>query len=391
MTILDIFARAYRKTGIHAAPPGTMLHTLNGFINSLIRRHSRSYAIDGLSARGRFGGVQYYNIARLRRTRPISGLALIFFIGAGDYLMATPLIEALHEEHPDLTIWAYVSSNADSVNSPLVRDLLKINPFVSKVIPYQGRPRAVWTEYNFSDALRDIPDDFAILPVIYDTDPSVLHRGTSLLETFGLRVDMPIKMPIAYPAPLTKPISEMLEAVKERLKNSAMKGLVFTHFGARSSGYDYPHVARLAWLLSRRGYFVASFTRTGLESESVLDLDISKFSILDSIELIRHAKVAIGNISIISVNSVMWPISAALGIPNLGMHAFWDPAVHQYHYPNIFVVTPHLYSNISPCRLFLASPADYQERLAAFGAIKFTDYRPEYIAECADRMLSQLQ
>jgi hypothetical protein len=89
----------------------------------------------------------------------------------------------------------------------------------------------------------------------------------------------------------------------------------------------------------------------------------------------------------ISVNSLMWPITAALGIANLGLHTFWDPAIHQYLYPNIFVVTQHLYPNLSPSRLFLAPYTTYQERKLVGGTL-FTDYKADYVADCLEWMVS---
>ena len=68
-------------------------------------------------------------------------------------------------------------------------------------------------------------------------------------------------------------------------------------------------------------------------------------------------KSELRGLAMITVNSIMWPISAALEIPNLGLHVFWDGSVHQYVYPNLFVVTSHAYQTLSPSRLFLPRPA----------------------------------
>lgn len=388
MTILDTLSKIYRRTGIHAAPPGTLLHGVNTTVHSVIHRRARTFASVDTIARGAFGGIPYYNLSRLRRSRPVNGIALIFFVGVGDYLMATPMIKALHEAHPDLPIWAYVSSNADSVNSPLVQHLLRVNPLVHRVDTYRGRPRAVWTEYDFSDALKDIPADFVVLPVIYDIDASVVHRGTSLLETFGLRVELPIPVPIAYKAEISAAGQDTLDTILERYREDPPRGLICTHFGARSSGYDYPQVARLAWLLIQRGYRIVSFTPTGLRSENLTEIDITKLSVTDSIELLRGLKAAIPDLTMISVNSLMWPISEALNIPNLGLHTFWDPSIHQYLYPNIYVMTQHLYRNLSPCRLFLAPITTYEEREPPGSPTKFTDYKPEFVADSLETMVS---
>ena len=391
MTILDALSRIYRKTGIHAAPPGTILHGFNAKVHSIIHRRARTFASIDTISRGTFGGIPYYNLSRLRQSRPVNGIALVFFLGAGDYLMATPMIKALHEAHPDLPIWAYVSSHADSVNSPLVAHLLKVNPLIHRVSTYRGRPRAVWTEYDFSDALKDIPPDFAVLPVIYDTDAAVMHRGTSLLETFGLRVDLPIPVPIAYKAPISDAGQEILTSILDRYRSDRPRGVVCMHFGARSSGYDYPHAARLAWMLIQRGFQIVSFTPTALRNENLTEVDITKLNVTDSIELLRGLKSEIPHLTMLSVNSLMWPISAALGIPNLGLHIFCDPSIHQYLYPNIYVMTRHLYRSISPCRLFLAPTTSYEEREPPGGPTKFTDYKPEFVADSLETMFGLLE
>lgn len=391
MSTLGFLSRIYRKTGIHGAPPGTLLYGMNSIVQAAVHRRSRSYATVESVRRTAFGGIPYYNVSRLRRTRAVNGLALVFFIGAGDYLMATPMIKALHEAHPDLPLWAYVSSNLDSVNSPLVAHLLRVNPLVHKVFTYRGKPRAVWTEYDFTDALKDIPGDFAVLPVIYDTDPVVMHRGTSVLETFALRVELPVPVPIAYKTEMSSAAREVLDTVLEQYRADPPRGIICTHFGARSSGYDYPHVARLAWLLIRRGFRVVSFTPVGLKSDQLTEIDISKVSLTDSIEILRFLKQAVPKLGMISVNSVMWPVSAALNIPNLGLHTFWDMSVHQYLYPNIYLMTQHKYPTVSPFRLFLAPPSAYEERTSANGSTNFTDYKPAYVADSFEVMFDSTQ
>lgn len=384
--IAGYLSRIYRKTGIHGAPPGTMLHGVNAFVHSIVHRRARGYAHAGGVRRGAFGGIGYYDIARLRRVRPVNGLALIFFMGAGDYLMATPMIKALHQAHPDLPIWAYVSSNVDPVNSPLVFQLLKANPLIHRVARYRGRPRQIWTEYDFTDALKDIPNDFVILPVIYQTNPAVRHRGTSFLETFGLRVELPLPTPIAYKTDLSPRAAEMLCSIQGCLARDPPRGIVCTHFGARSSGYNYPHAARLGRLLLERGYHVVNFSPTGMQDANLTEIDVVKITPTDSIEILRSLKTCFPRLSMITVNSIMWPVSAALDISNLGLHTFWDDAIHQYIYPNIYVVTQHNYSTVSPTRLFLAPHTSYENRKSLDGMILFTDYKPEYVADCFDAL-----
>ena len=71
MTILDALSRIYRKTGIHAAPPGTILHGFNAKVHSIIHRRARTFASIDTISRGTFGGIPYYNLSRLRQSRRV--------------------------------------------------------------------------------------------------------------------------------------------------------------------------------------------------------------------------------------------------------------------------------------------------------------------------------
>nr|WP_294526723.1 hypothetical protein [uncultured Rhodopila sp.] len=379
-------SRIYRRTGIHAAPRGTLLHWCNHWVQRIVYPLKFRYRNSGGGTPGLFGSVPYYDIKRMRRTRPVSGLALIFHMGAGDYLMATPLIRALRLAHPDLPLYAYASTHGDTVNSPLVLELLKINPLVDRVFAYRGRPRELWTDYDFADALKAIPKDFLILPVIYDVDPGVFHRTTSLFETFDLPIDFPLPTPIAYEAPLSEAAGDLLDMIRQRYDRLAPAGIVCTHFGSRSAGYEYPFISDLVNRLLKQGWLVLSFSPTGVTHDRVIDVDISTITPGDSIELLRALKKASKRLSLISVNSLMWPISAALEIPNLGLHVFRDPALHQYLYPNIFVVTPHFFPTLPAFRLLLAPPGSYGKRQSADGRTDFVDYRPEYVADLFEGM-----
>jgi hypothetical protein len=61
--------------------------------------------------------------------------------------------------------------------------------------------------------------------------------------------------------------------------------------------------------------------------------------------------------------------------------------VHQYLYPNTFVVTQHLYPRVSPGRLFLATADQYRDRTPD-GGPTLTDFNPEYVFDCFEKMTS---
>ena len=382
-------ARVYKKIGLGGAPAGTVLFGLHKIIYRAVFWRRFLYASGRSRDLGAFGTFAYYDIAGLRKSRPVNGLALIFYLGAGDYLMATPFIEALHQAYPDLPIWAFASTSTDAVNSPLVAHFLRTNPTIDKVVMYRGRPRRIWTEYDFSDALKDVPKDFVVLPVVYDSHPGVVHRATSLLETFRLPVDLPVVRPIAYPAAMSDRAHGILSVILSRAGRVARRDLVFVHFGARSSGYEYPHVQQLVARLLRQDYLVASFSPVGLPHDNLIEIDVTTITPTDSIEILRALQNQRQRLAMISVNSLMWPISAALNIPNLGLHVFWDPSIHQYLYPNIFVMTRRFYPTVPSTRMFLASPSDYRDRNAGRGnSQEFIDYDPDFVATSFERMLA---
>jgi hypothetical protein len=363
--------------------------------------------------RSRFGGIPYYDIARARRARHLGGLALIFYMGIGDYLMATPVIEELRLAHPDLPIHAYASTSADMTNSPRLIHLLERNPSITATFTYEGKPAQNWKNYDFRDALKDIPADFLILPVIYDTDPEIWHRVTAVTETFSLPVKLPVAPPIVRPSPMSRPARTLLRDVRQKASikttdrprrsqtrhiqsrgpkggnQEATKRIVCCHFDARSSGYVYPFGDIVIRRLLKAGYFVISFSPTGEVDADLVQVDVSRLTPNDTIDFLRELKSDGFNLNIISVNSLMWGISACLDIPNLGIHFFWDGSIHQYLYPNIQVITHHAYTRVSPSQLFLVTSDRYfTERSSPSGAA-LADYDPELVMDCFSKMIEK--
>jgi hypothetical protein len=379
-------SRVYRRIGIHAAPEGTLFFFVDAVVRRIVHRRIFGYVTGNAYTREQFGGIPYYAIGHMRRTKPVNGLALVYFMGAGDYLMTTPLIRALRIAHPDLPIYAYASTHNDNVNSSLVAQLLRINPLIDQVFTYAGRPRSIWTDYDFGDALKDIPKDFLILPVFYDVEPVVYHRTTSVLETFGLPVDLPVSVPIAYPAKLSPDAGELLLAIRKKIEAVRPAGIICTHFGARSSGYSYPFASDLIRRLVRLGFLIVSFSESSVVDDAVFRVDITRISLTDSIEIVRALATGPTRLSMITVNSVMWPISAALDVPNLGLHTFEDPAIHQYLYPNLFVVTQYMNGRISPSRWFVPDETNYRLRTIGGGKTLFTDYKADFVVDCFQTM-----
>jgi ADP-heptose:LPS heptosyltransferase len=388
MSVLGRLRQLYLRIGIHAAPPGTLLYFLHSRARALLHRHAHRYATGDVFARGRFGGIPYYDIARIRRSRPVDGLALIFFMGLGDYLFTTPVIEALRIAHPGLLLHAYVSTSMDAVNSPLVADLLRGNRYIDAVFTYRGKPRRYWIDYDFSDCLKNIPRNFIILPVIYGTGADVAHRVTALFETFGLPVALPVPPPILEPVEMSAAAAAVLAKIQQYARQNRPRAVVVCHFGTRSSNYLYPHAGELVARLAEAGFLVVNLSSPEQIHRGVIGVDLAEISPTDTIEILRASRQCGQELYTLSVNSVIWPLSAALGITNLGLHIFHDTAVHQYVYPNTFVITQHAYPRVSPARLFLATEEHYRERVSEPGVV-FTDYDAAYVFDCFERLVNE--
>jgi hypothetical protein len=282
-------------------------------------------------------------------------------------------------------IYAFASTNTDAVNSPLVAGMLRANRYIDAVFTYSGRPGRRWIDYDFRDCLKDIPRNFIILPVVYSIDSAVFHRVTSLLETFNLPVRFPVPRPILEPGELSAVASGMLLHTSSRVTRYSALGVVCCHFGTRSSDYLYPYRDQVIRGLVRSGYVVVTLTGTDITDPRVVAIDVDRLTLNDTIELLRNLKNCDQNLFALSVNSVMWPVSAGLEIANLGIHIFHDDSVHQYVYPNIFVLTQHAYPRVSPGRLFLASEGTYKQRGSPTNTM-VTDFDGELVLDCFTRM-----
>jgi glycosyltransferase involved in cell wall biosynthesis len=323
-----------------------------------------------------------YDIAEARRTQRIDGLALIFFMGLGDYLIATPMLEALRQAYPDLPIYGYASSTPDEVNSHLLAGMLRSNPNIDQVFIYRGRKTQHWKNYDFSDALKDVPANFLVLPVLYnDTDRAVTHRFTSLLQTFHLPLISPVPRPALYPEPLSEPAQDILLKIRRSTSSDYICGIVCCHFDVRSSGYVYPYGERLVRGLIASGYFVVSFSKLNLVDDNLLVVDVTTITPNDTAGILRALKSDVLPLCMVTVNSMMWAMSAGLDIRNLGLQNVRAAAMHQFLYPNISVITNHRHPFIQPERLFLAPSGSFTEEHSPSG-LTFVTYRAGFVLDC---------
>ena len=71
------------RIGIHTAPPGTVLHYVHRGLRQISHAGDLRHASRDAMVRSPYGGTPCRAIERARRNRPVDGLALIFFLGAG--------------------------------------------------------------------------------------------------------------------------------------------------------------------------------------------------------------------------------------------------------------------------------------------------------------------
>lgn len=288
----------------------------------------------------------YYNLDNALAVNPkIKGFALVFFMGARDYLYTTPLIEVLAKKYPKMELWAYVSDKLDRNNSPLVIDLLKTNPNVKKVETFTGlRNPFVWKNYDYSEVVAEAPKDFLVLPVYYDYKRISLHRTASLFDTFGLPFNERKKFPkpvFYFPEKVPAKIADNLKMIKKSTKGT--KGIIFLQLD--SSTYTYPEIDELVRKLIWDNYFVLSVTECGVFDPHFKKLNVKEFSFNEICLLLSLLKKELP-IGIISFPSDFWSASAGLDIPNLGLQHWFDPKLHNMYYSNTLLLTEFKYSKI---------------------------------------------
>jgi len=320
----------------------------------------------------------FYSIDNALTVNPnLKGIALIFFMGIGDYLYTTPMLAALKQKYPSLKFYAYVSKHFDRNNSPIVGTLLETNPNIDKVFYFDGyRNPLVWKNYNYEDAFKDIPQGFIAMPVYYEYGVKIKHRTFSLFKTFGLPVPAePAPAPVFYFPPEPAPcVSELINKIMPFAKKK--KGIVFLQLDSRGSSYIYPHTDDLIRCLIREGYFVLSVTPSAVVDEDFCQVDIKKFTFNQSCHFLSLLKKQ-HKLYIIAVNSVFWAASAGLDIPNLGLQHWIDKKVHNLWYPNITVVTDYVYKYLPKDKMIIAQPGAYTRHNG-----KIIDYKVSFIMDC---------
>ncbi|MBO4555552.1 MAG: hypothetical protein J5706_02245 [Elusimicrobiales bacterium] len=317
----------------------------------------------------------------------LKGIAFIFFMGAGDYLYATPLFPALKAKYPRLDFIALAGDKNDRNNSALVSRLLRHNPCFSSVKTYSGGRRhpVVWKNYDYRRALEQIPPDYLSVPVYYDYSAKVPHRVISLFDTYCLplpeRTENTDKMPdySKIPPPImyfggdkSSYVKDYIEEIKDLCRKNGKNDIVFLQLDSRGSNYSYPYIKELAERLAV-DHAVISVTKGIEDIPGCLVLDIKKLEMNDTFRLLSELKKSFP-VRVIAVNSVFWAASAGLGLPNLGLQHWHDPKLHNLWYPNITFLTDIIYDKIPAEYQIKAAHQDYRRHNK-----KIIDFLPEYI------------
>ena len=304
----------------------------------------------------------------------VRGIAFIFFMGIGDYLYTTPVWEVLKKRYPNVPFYAYVGAKFDRNNSPIVGKLIEENPHFEKVFYFNGtRHPLIWKNYDYEEAFQHIPAGFLAVPVYYEYSQRVTHRVVNLFETFGLELPEEVPTPVMYfPSNPAEIVANTLQQI--RTKMSGKKGIVFLQLDSRSSNYTYPYMRELSEGLIKEGYLVLSVTKGGpTEDKNYVELDVKKFTINQTWHLLSLLKTEFA-LYVIAVNSVFWAASAGLHLPNLGLQHWIDKKVHNLWYPNIEVVTNHLYPFLPREKQLYAPVESYTKHNH-----KIVDYKPDWV------------
>lgn len=327
------------------------------------------------------------DIARALGAMPdINRIALVFFMGIGDYYYATPFLEKLKVCVPNLPLVAYVSKNFDVNNSPLVADCLESNPNIAEVKFFDGRPNERnWVNYDYSDALRQEPATTLVLPMVYEHETGTLSRDDALCDTFCLPRSAIGPRPIVYDVETSPGVRRTLDRVVETVRSRGMKGVVWTQSQSRSTKFAFKDSAMLCRMIADSGFAVVSVDPVGNDDERILSLDFSKFKITDSVRLLQLLNENVP-VFCLTVGSCFWSISAALDIPNLGIQHFFDERLKAYYYPNNYIVTHKPYHCVPRGVQFVASPGKYTNPMR-----NRYQYDPVYLLECFQEMLKDLR
>jgi hypothetical protein len=332
------------------------------------------------------GGQAYFNIDKALEIHPeLKRLALVFFMGIGDYFYSTNFISLLKKTYPQLILDAYVSKNFDLNNSPLVGKCLEVNLDFENIYYYDGhKSKEYWQNYDYSPVYEAAAKDTLVLPMIYEHTKNTKSRFEALCKTFNLpKQSIYLEPKVWTDYPPSDNVINLLEQIKQ--KNKERKPIVFIQMTSRSSNYSYPCTDELIKeLISSGEYFIATVEKTEILSDNCYYIDIKNTNINDTIKLLSLLK-EIYPVYCICIVSLFFAISSGLGITMLGLQHRYDDYIESVWFPNIYLIANAQYNSLPKSRVFEANPSNY-----AYSKIQnIYTYKPDFVVCCFNQIIKR--
>ena len=295
-------------------------------------------------------------------------------MGIGDYLFATPFLQQMRTELPDLSIVAFVSKSHDINNNPLVADLLSADPNVDEVRLFDGERSkdSDWRNYDYRAVTASVGSDLLTIPMIYEYDLRIRNRADSLCKSFGLQKPES-NHPIIPRLPLPSgEAAQLLQAISDAFVKCQANAVIFLQLENRSSKYLYPHVKELYRRLMSLGCIVVNVANgyEEIRDEAMyFEIDIKRFSILQSMTILASLKARFEEkLTMITVPSVFGAVSSGMGIRSVQLQHRFDVGLAGILYSNIIVMTNKDYASIPESHLILADRSEYTQDYRGFAS-----------------------
>jgi len=332
-----------------------------------------------------------YNLAQAIRILGAECIALVFFMGAGDYLMMNPVLSDLRKACPGVKLLGCVSSSKDAHNSPLVAELLACDPNIDEVIEYAGSPGSDdWRHYNYQDVLFRIPAKTIVIPMLYTYSLSARHRLLEFYDLFHLPKPSIVMAPqLHINARAAAECACALDNITSNASSSGKDRIAFVHVETRSSCYSYNKTDQLVKRLVDNGYFVVLVSQASssdwlmaISNSDMFLVDPMVFSLPGSMALFRAlAADYVGRFVSITTPSLFWHVSAACNVKNISLHHRHDPCVHNTHYPNIHLLSFCDYPCVPSSNITIVPP-----QYCEYDANGYCHYDDRIIVEAANAL-----
>lgn len=339
--LIDLFSMISQKVilwGSHSLASVWRIVSRYSFLIQTIELLLPEFLRRRLAAMVHLKYLQPLNLSKIIDEVKPKGLAFIYHMGIGDALFTTPFLFECKRRWPELPIWTYVSSQLDTVNSPVVAEVLDTIPYVDRVDFFPGAMREVWTNYDRS-AVQG-PEDFLTVPILWRAETTSRHRTEQIFTMFGLSQPQSIT-PLVFPPLKPTPLALSLASESKKADKIAL-----LHLDTRSSEYLYPDRSRLAEILMHHGWKIFSFTPLDRYIPEVEVIDVGKMTFSDTLSFLVLICNNQKKIRGVCAQSMFWPLLSAFNIPAIGLNIIRDDGIHAYWNPEITVLSAWKYSGV---------------------------------------------